>query len=134
MRKSSLSRLLVAAAAAVTCAAMCWREGSQVNPGYTQFAACPPSPETALGIAQRKEMIEIQRENHLGSEVKAHPREGPNKPILGGNCYVGSSRRHSTTLATAADARHGLCAGAEVDTNPKPNSSHEQNQLEELLV
>jgi hypothetical protein len=105
MKKSSLCGLLAAALAAVAYAAMCWREGSQVNSGYAQFAACP-SPETALSIAQRKEMIEIQREKHLSSEIKVHPPEGPNEPILGSNCYVGS----------------------------KSNSFHEQNQLKELVV
>lgn len=95
---------LGSALTALVFAAACLQESSQANPGYAQFAASPAPPESGASVTQNKEMIEIRRER----EIKFLPPDGPNEPIaLGNNCYFG--------------------------TNPKTNSPHEQNQLEELL-
>jgi hypothetical protein len=132
MRKSTCGALLTSALAALGFAAMCLRESSsQPNRGFAKFTACPAPPESGESSSQTKEMIEIRRED----ELKFLPPDGPNKPItvLGNNCYVGLSEGRSETVAIASAPRHELRTAAEVETNSKTNSAHEQNQLEKLL-
>lgn len=94
-----LGTLVTAAAAAMTAFAIlarCRRDGSNYNPGFSQFTPCPaPSPEAVEGPFQRMEMIETQAARYAPTEAKVHPPERLNRPIwaLGSNCYIGS--RHT---------------------------------------
>ncbi|HEX3240623.1 MAG TPA: hypothetical protein VHR18_10870 [Solirubrobacterales bacterium] len=98
---------------------------------FTWFAEPP-----RLTGSRRGKMVNSWDPLSLVCEVKVHPPESINKPIpiLGNDCYIGSSESRSEVLA-AASATREVCVDAGIDLNSQTNTFHVQkSQLDVLLA
>ena len=131
--KKSLHGALAGALAALAFASLFLKEAvARFNPGFARFTPYN-GPTGDQRIALRKEMIEIQERTDLAAELKFHLRERLNNPIaiLGTNCYIGSSKPDSPTLARAVIGSIELSIASGMDTNQKPDLLHEQTKLKD---